>query len=71
MIDKLRLTDFWKKKSCSNLNGVTWCDAENNPESRIDYILINEKFVINLVGCVLERFQALIRKGVECQTIDF
>ena len=40
MIDKLRLTDLWKK-TCSNLNGLTWCDAENNPKSRIDYILIN------------------------------
>lgn len=36
IINKFKLTDFWKSEY-PELNGLTWCDAENNPKSLIDY----------------------------------
>ena len=66
-IDKLRLTDFWKKY-CSNFNGLTWCDAENNPKSRIDCILINENFCHQLSGLCIRKIPGTHSKG--CRMSD-
>ena len=67
MIDKLRLTDL-RKKNYSNLNGLTWCDAENNPKSRIDYILINENFCHKFSGLCIRKIPGTHSKG--CRMSD-
>ena len=39
LTNKLDLVDVWLKKNPTK-NGYTWCDAENSPKSRIDYIFV-------------------------------
>ena len=33
--------DVWKYEHPSIYNGHTWCDANDEPKSRIDYVFIN------------------------------
>ena len=60
--------DLW----CSNhenLSGYTWCNAENVPKSRIDYILVRILYT-TLNRLLLEKYQDHIQMVAECLTIE-
>ena len=47
------------------------CDAENNPQSGIDYILINEDFCHKFSGLCIRKIPGTHSEGCRCQTLDF
>lgn len=57
IINYLDLVDIWKHKT-SNTEGYTWCDSENNPKSRIDFI-----FTSKLASELVEKIQV---KRIQC-----
>ena len=38
----------WRLTSCCGMPGYTWCDAKNEPKSRVDYVFINESFFYSI-----------------------
>ena len=47
LIEYLDVSDVWRL--CNpNKPGFTWCDAENKPKSRIDYVFISNNFDMEL-----------------------
>ena len=44
-INMFNLTDSWTSSAKSQDQGFTWCDANNRPQSRIDYVFISKNIV--------------------------
>ena len=57
VISSFDLYDTWHSKH-PQLNGYTWCNSEDIPSSRIDYIFINRNFTFDIKNL-----------GKECPTI--
>lgn len=62
IMNKFNLIDFWKSEF-PELNGLTWCDAENNPKSRIDYVLLNENIYRKFGGLIIRKIPGTHSKG--------
>lgn len=41
------LLDCWDKDEKDNMNGLTWCNSDNIPQSRIDYGFYDKKYFIS------------------------
>lgn len=61
-MNKFNLIDFWKSEF-PELNGLTRCDAENNPKSRIDYVLLNENIYRKFGGLIIRKIPGTHSKG--------
>ena len=47
ILTSLELFDSWKNKH-PDLNGYTWCNANDIPYSRIDYVFISKNFIYDI-----------------------
>ena len=43
MVDYLEMNDIWLEKH-DKLNGFTWCNGNDVPYSRIDYVFVSSNF---------------------------
>ena len=59
---QLEIKDLWKEKH-SKLEGNTWCDANNIPKSRIDYILISESTILKIKKISLKKIPGTHNNG--------
>lgn len=62
IIVSLHLNDLWKEKYV-NSNGYTWCDANNIPKSRIDYIFISTSLLIKIKQIIISRIPGTHNNG--------
>ena len=53
-INNLNFVDLWHHKHPKK-NGFTWCDANNCPKSRIDYIFINNDLIASTKNIILKK----------------
>ena len=49
------LNDCWISSGKTKINGLSWCDGENIPKSRIDYVFINKSIFLPLCDITLRR----------------
>ena len=54
VIEHLNLKDMWLDLH-PNLSGFTWCNANNIPASRIDYIFISKDFIYDVDKIIIRR----------------
>ena len=54
IIDSLELFDFWRVKH-KDLNGYTWCNGNDVPFSRIDYVFISKMFFLDTNTIIIRR----------------
>ena len=47
----------------SDLHGYTWCDANNVPKSRIDYVFISTDFIYNVDKIIIRRIPGTLTSG--------
>ena len=53
-LDNLNLVDIWSDLY-QNDSGYTWCDANNTPKSRIDYMFVSNTFVYDIKSLVVRK----------------
>lgn len=61
-MNKFNLIDFWKSEFFE-LNGLIWCDVENNFKSWIDYVLLNENIYCKFGGLIIRKIFGIYFKG--------
>jgi hypothetical protein len=49
------LNDCWISSGKTKINGLSWCNGENTPKSRIDYVFINKSILLSLCDITLRR----------------
>ena len=54
VISSFDLYDTWHSKH-PQLNGYTWCNSEDIPSSRIDYIFINRNFTFDMKNIIIRK----------------
>ena len=54
VISSFDLYDTWHSKH-PQLNGYTWCNSEDIPSSRIDYIFINGNFTFDIKNIIIRK----------------
>ena len=54
IIDSLDLFDFWRVKH-KDLNGYTWCNGNDVPFSRIDYVFVSKMFFLDTNTIIIRR----------------
>ena len=63
----LSLLDVWNEKH-GNLSGFTWCDANNVPKSRIDYVFLSENFIYDVKQIIVRKIPGTHANG--CRLSD-
>ena len=56
------MDDMWTKHYPCRL-GYTWCDAKNDPKSRIDYVFINNSFCYTLDDIIIRKIPGTHSNG--------
>ena len=56
------LKDKWLDMH-SDLHGYTWCDANNVPKSRIDYVFVSTDFIYNVDKIIIRRVPGTLTSG--------
>lgn len=62
ILHKLDLVDIWKHKY-PDKNGFTWCDADNCPKNRIDYIFVSNEILDLTKNMIIRRIPGTHNKN--------
>ena len=55
LLKRFTLNDAWVRGKKLTTNGYTWCDKDNNPKSRIDYVFISDNLSYPLNNILLRK----------------
>lgn len=69
IVSSLEMYDIWHTKY-PDLDGYTWCNADNVPSSRIDYTFVSRNFIYVFEKITLRKIPEQLM-GRECLIIDF
>lgn len=61
-LKSLEMYDAWRHKH-NTLNGYTWCNGEDIPSSRIDYVFISKNFVFDFENIIIRRIPGTHSSG--------
>ena len=56
------LIDVWSEKH-GNMTGYTWCDGENVPKSRIDYMFLSKDFIYDVKQIIVRKIPGTHSNG--------
>ena len=57
IIKQLNLCDIFRKfnNDVSGSQGYTWCNGQDKPKCRLDYMFINNTFDLEILGCTIRK----------------